>query len=129
MRDRDAAASGDGLYKLDQSDAITPFGRFLRDTSLDELPQLLNVLRGEMSIVGPRPCLPYEVEHFEPHHHERFAVLPGITGLWQVTARAHTTFAEALDMDVAYARGWSLGLDAWLICRTPLHMLRRDATA
>jgi exopolysaccharide biosynthesis polyprenyl glycosylphosphotransferase len=128
MADPDSSGGADGLFKLDQADAITPFGRFLRDTSLDELPQLLNVLRGEMSIVGPRPCLPYEIEHFEPHHHERFAVPPGITGLWQVTARAHTTFAEALDMDVAYARGWSLGLDAWLICRTPLHMLRRDAT-
>jgi exopolysaccharide biosynthesis polyprenyl glycosylphosphotransferase len=121
--------SASGLFKLDQESAVTPFGRFLRSTSLDELPQLLNVLRGEMSLVGPRPCLPYEVEYFQPHHFERFDVPPGITGLWQVTARAHTTFAEALDMDVAYARGWSLGLDAWLICRTPLHMLRRDATA
>jgi exopolysaccharide biosynthesis polyprenyl glycosylphosphotransferase len=128
MTDPDASAAPGGLYKLEQESAVTPFGRWLRRTSLDELPQLLNVLRGDMSLVGPRPCLPYEVEHFRPHHHERFEVLPGITGLWQVTARAHTTFAEALDMDVAYARGWSLGLDAWLLCRTPLHMLRRDAT-
>ncbi len=83
-----------------------------------------------MSLVGPRPCLPYEIEHFQPHHFERFGVPPGITGLWQVTARAHTTFAEALDMDVAYARGWSLGLDAWLLCNARrVHMLRRDATA
>jgi len=129
MRDPEAAASASGLHKLDQESAVTPFGGWLRSTSLDELPQLLNVLRGDMSIVGPRPCLPYEVEHFQPHHYERFGVQPGITGLWQVTARAHTTFAEALDMDVSYARGWSLGLDAWLICRTPLHMLRRDGTA
>jgi exopolysaccharide biosynthesis polyprenyl glycosylphosphotransferase len=129
MADPDAATSAEGLYKLDQQRAVTPFGRWLRQTSLDELPQILNVLRGEMSLVGPRPCLPYEVEHFQPQHYERFHVPPGITGLWQVTARAHTTFAEALDMDVAYARGWSLGLDAWLLCRTPLHMLRRDATA
>jgi len=128
MADPESSGSAAGLFKLDQESAVTPFGRFLRSTSLDELPQLLNVLRGEMSVVGPRPCLPYETEHFQPHHFERFAVPPGITGLWQVTARAHTTFAEALDMDVAYARGWSLGLDAWLICRTPLHMLRRDAT-
>ena len=129
MADPDAAASAGGLFKLDQESAVTPFGRWLRSTSFDELPQILNVLRGEMSLVGPRPCLPYEVEHLQPHHYERFEVPPGITGLWQVTARAHTTFAEALEMDVAYARGWSLGLDTWLLFRTPLHMLRRDATA
>jgi lipopolysaccharide/colanic/teichoic acid biosynthesis glycosyltransferase len=82
-----------------------------------------------MSIVGPRPCLPYETENFAPHHFERFLVPAGITGLWQVTARAHSTFGEALEMDVSYARGWSLGLDLWLICKTPLHMLRREATA
>ena len=64
-----------------------------------------------MSLVGPRPCLHYETELFEPHHFERFLVPAGLTGLWQVTARAHSTFGEALDMDVAYVRGWSLGLD------------------
>ena len=104
-----------GLYKLERGDAITPFGRWLRKTSLDELPQLINVLRGDMSLVGPRPCIPYETEYFEPHHFERFLVPPGITGLWQVTARAHSTFGEALDMDVAYVRGWSLGLDLALL--------------
>jgi exopolysaccharide biosynthesis polyprenyl glycosylphosphotransferase len=118
-----------GLYKLDRSDAITRFGRILRKTSLDELPQLINVLRGEMSLVGPRPCLDYETEHFAPHHFERFLVPQGITGLWQVTARAHATFGEALDMDVAYARNWSLGLDLWLLVRTPLEVLRRTGTA
>ncbi len=83
-----------------------------------------------MSLVGPRPCIPYETEHFEPHHFERFLVPAGITGLWQVTARAHSTFGEALDMDVAYARGWSLGLDLRLLCRTPLAgRSRRRATA
>ena len=129
IADPDAATSAAGLFKLDQESAVTPFGRWLRSTSFDELPQILNVLRGEMSLVGPRPCLPYEMEHLQPRHYERFEVPPGITGLWQVTARAHTTFAEALEMDVAYARGWSLGLDIWLLFRTPLHMLRRDATA
>jgi exopolysaccharide biosynthesis polyprenyl glycosylphosphotransferase len=118
-----------GLYKLERNDAVTPFGRFLRKTSLDELPQLINVVRGEMSLVGPRPCLEYETEFFEPHHFERFDVPAGITGLWQVTARAHATFGEALDMDVSYARNWSLGLDLWLILRTPLHLLRRRGTA
>ena len=124
-----AAPTVSGLYKLDRSDSITPFGRWLRKTSLDELPQLINVLRGEMSLVGPRPCLAYETEYFAPHHFERFDVPAGITGLWQVTARAHATFGEALDMDVAYARNWSLGLDLWLLLRTPLHVLRRRGTA
>ena len=123
-----AAPAENGLYKLERDDAIFPFGRFLRRTSLDELPNLINVLRGEMSLVGPRPCLEYEVEHFQPHHFERFAVQQGITGLWQVTARAHATFGEALDMDVAYARNWSLGLDLWLLLRTPMHVLRRKGT-
>jgi exopolysaccharide biosynthesis polyprenyl glycosylphosphotransferase len=123
-----AAPAENGLYKLERDDAITPFGRFLRRTSLDELPNLINVLRGEMSLVGPRPCLEYETEHFLPHHFERFAVKQGITGLWQVTARAHATFGEALDMDVSYARNWSLGLDLWLLLRTPMHVLRRKGT-
>jgi exopolysaccharide biosynthesis polyprenyl glycosylphosphotransferase len=125
----DAAPTANGLYKLEREDAITPFGRWVRKTSLDELPQLLNVLRGEMSLVGPRPCLAYETEYFEPHHFERFGVPQGITGLWQVTARAHATFGEALDMDVVYARNWSLGLDLRIIARTPLHLLRRKGTA
>jgi lipopolysaccharide/colanic/teichoic acid biosynthesis glycosyltransferase len=123
-----ATPNENGLYKLERDDAITPFGRFLRRTSLDELPQLWNVLRGEMALVGPRPCLEYETEHFAPHHFERFAVKQGITGLWQVTARAHATFGEALDMDVSYARNWSLGLDLWLLLRTPMHVLRRKGT-
>jgi exopolysaccharide biosynthesis polyprenyl glycosylphosphotransferase len=125
-----AEAGSNGLYKLDRSDAVTRVGRWLRRTSLDELPQLINVLRGEMSLVGPRPCLAYETEHFEAHHFERFQVPAGITGLWQVTARASSTFGEALDMDVAYARGGSLGLDLRLLCRTPFAVLRqRRATA
>jgi lipopolysaccharide/colanic/teichoic acid biosynthesis glycosyltransferase len=121
-------ARSNGLFKLEGVDAITPFGRFLRRTSLDELPQLINVLRGDMSLVGPRPCIGYETEHFLPHHFDRFLVPAGITGLWQVTARAHATFREALDMDVAYARGWSLGLDLRLLCRTPLEAFARKAT-
>jgi exopolysaccharide biosynthesis polyprenyl glycosylphosphotransferase len=124
-----AALSANGLYKLERGNAVTPFGRWLRRTSLDELPQLINVLRGDMSLVGPRPCIPYETEQFAPHHFERFLVPAGLTGLWQVTARAHATFGEALDMDVAYARGWSLALDLRLLCRTPVEMLRRTGTA
>lgn len=118
------------MYKLERADAVTGFGRGLRHTSLDELPQLINVLRGDMSLVGPRPCIPYETENFEPHHLERFAMPQGITGLWQVTARANCSFIEALDMDVAYVRGWSLGLDLRLLLRTPLQVLRqRTSTA
>lgn len=115
-----------GLYKLDRSHDVTTFGAWLRKTSLDELPQLINVLRGDMSLVGPRPCIPYEVESFEPHHYERFLVPQGITGLWQVTARAHSTFREALEMDVQYARSWSVALDLSLLLRTPLQVVAGD---
>jgi lipopolysaccharide/colanic/teichoic acid biosynthesis glycosyltransferase len=124
----DSRAQSNGLYKLDRSDAVTRSGRWLRKTSLDELPQLINVLRGDMSLVGPRPCIPYEAEHFEPHQYERFLVPQGITGLWQVTARANSTFGEALELDVAYARDWSLGLDLRLLLRTPLQLLRQRAS-
>ena len=125
---REAAPEAHGLFKLERSSEITPFGRWLRKTSLDELPQLINVLRGDMSLVGPRPCLPYEIEHFKPHHFERFNVPPGLTGLWQVTARAKSTFVEALEMDVAYARGWSLGLDLRILARTPIQLVSSSGT-
>ena len=121
----EAAIPDNGMYKLERADDVTPFGRWLRRTSLDELPQLVNVLRGEMSLVGPRPCIAYETDEFAPHHFERFLVPAGITGYWQVTARARSTFGEALDMDVAYARSWSLGLDLRLLCKTPIGLLRR----
>jgi exopolysaccharide biosynthesis polyprenyl glycosylphosphotransferase len=124
-----ATPNGNGIYKLDRHDEVTQFGRWLRKTSLDELPQLINVLRGDMSLVGPRPCIPYETEAFAPHHFERFLVPAGITGYWQVTARAHATFGEALDMDVAYARNWSLKLDAMLLFKTPLQLVRPRGTA
>ena len=121
--------ASNGLFKLERTEDVTRFGAWLRRTSLDELPQLINVLRGDMSLVGPRPCLPYEVEHFAPHHFERFLVPAGVTGLWQVRARAHSDFGEALDIDVLYARSWSLGLDLQLLLRTPLQLLRSTATS
>jgi exopolysaccharide biosynthesis polyprenyl glycosylphosphotransferase len=124
-----ASPNANGLYKLERPDAVTRVGRFLRKTSLDELPQLFNVLGGEMSLVGPRPCLDYETEGFAEHHFERFLLPPGLTGLWQVTARAKSTFGEALDMDVAYVRGWSLSLDLRLLLKTPFSLIRMRATA
>jgi exopolysaccharide biosynthesis polyprenyl glycosylphosphotransferase len=124
-----ASPNTNGLYKLDRSDAITRVGRVLRKTSLDELPQLFNILRGEMSLVGPRPCLDYETEGFAEYHFDRFLVPPGLTGLWQVTARSRSTFGEALDMDVAYVRGWSLSLDLQLLLKTPFSLVRMRAAA
>ncbi len=130
MADFRAPPAEGGLYKLPQPEKVTRSGAWLRRSSLDELPQLVNVLRGEMSLVGPRPCLGYETELFQPHHFDRFLVKPGLTGLWQVTARAHSSFGEALEMDVVYARDWSLALDLHLMLRTPRELLRqRNGTA
>ena len=129
LMSKDAAPGENGLYKLDRADAVTRVGGWLRRTSLDELPQLINVLRGDMSLVGPRPCLAYEVEHFAPHHFDRFLVPAGMTGLWQVSARAHSTFVEALDLDVLYAQSAGLGLDLRLLARTPLQLIRSSGTA
>ena len=126
--DASAQPAPNNLYKLQRPEAVTRVGRWLRTMSLDELPQLLNVLRGDMSLVGPRPCIPYETEFFAPHHFERFLVPAGLTGLWQVEARAHSTFGEALQLDVAYARGWSFGLDLRLLARTPFVALRKLET-
>jgi exopolysaccharide biosynthesis polyprenyl glycosylphosphotransferase len=128
LMDTTMAPDTGNLYKLDQTSQVTTTGRWLRRLSLDELPQFINVLKGDMSLVGPRPCMPYETELFEPHHFVRFSVPAGVTGLWQVTARARTTFKEALDLDVTYVRSWSLGLDLRLLCRTPVKILKGDST-
>lgn len=112
-------ATGDnGLFKLDQDPRVTRLGAWLRRTSLDELPQLLNVLRGEMSLVGPRPVLPWEAELFEERYRRRFLVKPGISGLWQVSGRSRLTMREALELDIEYAARQSLGLDLSIILRT-----------
>ena len=112
-------ADGDTLvYKLVGDARITPAGRWLRRTSLDELPQLWSVLRGDMSLVGPRPPVPYEVEQYRPHQLLRLAVKPGITGLWQVSGRSSTTFDEMVALDLAYIRQQSFWFDVALLLRT-----------
>jgi len=112
------AAGENGLFKLDGDPRVTRLGAWLRRTSLDELPQLLNVLRGEMSLVGPRPVLPWEAEMFEERYLRRFLVKPGISGLWQVSGRSRLTMKEALELDVEYADRQSLALDLIIILRT-----------
>jgi lipopolysaccharide/colanic/teichoic acid biosynthesis glycosyltransferase len=97
---------------------IIPFGVWLRASGLDELPQLINVLRGEMSLVGPRPCLPYEYDQYLPWQKERFGTLPGLTGLWQVTGKNKTTFVEMVLLDLMYAKNKSLWWDLKIILLT-----------
>ena len=108
------------MVKLDaQGDArIIPFGVWLRSSGLDELPQLINVLRGEMSLVGPRPCMAYEYGDFLPWQRERFNTLPGLTGLWQVSGKNRTTFAEMIEMDINYASNKTLRGDLAIISMT-----------
>ena len=111
------------LYKLTDDNRVTPIGRFLRKTSLDELPQLVNVLRGDMSMVGPRPHLPYEVDLYKPWHRRRFEGLPGITGLWQINGRSRVPFDEAVKMDIYYLENQSLMLDISIILKTIIKAL------
>jgi lipopolysaccharide/colanic/teichoic acid biosynthesis glycosyltransferase len=113
-----------GVYKLTNDPRVTPLGRFLRKLSLDELPQFVNVLKDDMSLVGPRPPLPYEYERYQTWHKRRILELkPGLTGLWQVEGRSRTTFAEMVRMDLRYANIWSLWLDLTILMRTPMAML------
>ena len=109
----------DGVFKLEADRRITSVGRLLRRFSMDELPQLFNVLRGEMSVVGPRPSLPWEVDLFTPEQRGRHECLPGITGLWQVSGRNRLSMPEMLALDLLYARSRSLRLDLWILWRTP----------
>jgi len=117
------AEQNDGLYKIKNDPRITPVGRFLRRTSLDELPQFFNVLFNDMSLVGPRPPLPYEFEKYSTWHTRRvLEVKPGITGLWQVEARSLTTFDEMVRIDLRYARARNFWLDLRIMLRTPTAM-------
>jgi lipopolysaccharide/colanic/teichoic acid biosynthesis glycosyltransferase len=118
---------GIGVYKLTNDARITRVGAFLRRTSLDELPQLLNVLRGEMSLVGPRPAIPYEVAAYQTWHRRRvLEVKPGITGLWQVSGRCKVKFDEMVRLDIRYAKTWSPWLDMKILIRTPRAVLVGD---
>jgi lipopolysaccharide/colanic/teichoic acid biosynthesis glycosyltransferase len=110
-------------YKLQGDSRITRVGKYLRKTSMDELPQLWNVLQGDMSLVGPRPAIPYEVELYEPWHAQRLAVKPGISGLWQIAARSAVTFDEMAQLDIEYIRRKSLWLDFVIIFKTPFVIL------
>src|SRR5436190_1259440 len=111
---------GAPMTKLDADDPrIIPWGRFLRATGLDELPQIFNVLRGDMSLVGPRPCTRLEFERYEDWQQERVAALPGLTGYWQVMGKNKTTFQQMIEMDLSYAKNACVRLDLWIIMKTP----------
>jgi len=115
-----SSGNGHGVFKLTQDPRITRVGSFLRKTSLDELPQFINVLRGEMSLVGPRPALPYEVEAYDLWHRRRILeAKPGITGLWQIAGRNRLPFDEMVRLDLKYAQSWSPWLDLKILLRTP----------
>jgi lipopolysaccharide/colanic/teichoic acid biosynthesis glycosyltransferase len=113
------------MVKMDAKNdpRIIAFGGPLRSSGLDELPQIINILRGEMSLVGPRPCTPFEFGKYKPAHKERFKTLPGLTGLWQVSGKNNTTFEEMIRLDVDYVKRKSLWLDIWIVVKTIPAML------
>jgi lipopolysaccharide/colanic/teichoic acid biosynthesis glycosyltransferase len=111
------------IYKKTDDPRITALGRQLRRFSLDELPQLFNVLKGDMSLIGPRPAIPYEVEMYNDWQRRRLEVLPGLTGLWQVSGRNRVRFDEMINLDIQYIENWTLGLDIRIAFRTVLAVL------
>jgi lipopolysaccharide/colanic/teichoic acid biosynthesis glycosyltransferase len=115
------------MVKLDAKGdcRLIPGARLLRATGLDELPQLINVWRGQMSLVGPRPCTPYELEGYLPWQRERFQTLPGLTGLWQVSGKNRTTFNQMIQLDVEYVRRKSVALDLSIMARTPMALVQQ----
>jgi lipopolysaccharide/colanic/teichoic acid biosynthesis glycosyltransferase len=106
------------IFKIRHDPRLTRVGSFLRRTSIDELPQLWNILRGEMSLVGPRPPIPEEVARYEDWHRRRLEVVPGLTGLWQVSGRSELSFDEMVMFDLYYIENWSLALDVHILART-----------
>jgi exopolysaccharide biosynthesis polyprenyl glycosylphosphotransferase len=124
LRDQNEAAGP--IFKIREDPRRTRVGRFIRKTSLDEIPQFINVLRGDMSLVGPRPGLASEVAQYQDWHRKRLEVLPGITGLWQVSGRSELTFDEMVMLDIYYAENWTLGLDLRIMLRTVPQFLFGD---
>lgn len=124
LRDLESKNESEGgvLFKMENDPRVTPLGRFLRRSSLDELPQLINILRGEMSVVGPRPLQIRDSELLQSvnpeGYRERLQVTPGLTGPWQVGGRSDVDYARMVEMDIEYARNWSIGRDLWIIIRT-----------
>ena len=116
----------DEIYKMTDDPRITRLGAILRRFSLDELPQLINVLRGEMSLIGPRPAIPYEVAMYQDWHRRRLTALPGLTGLWQVSGRNRLSFDEMVRLDIDYIDHWSLARDLAILARTPRAVMRGD---
>jgi lipopolysaccharide/colanic/teichoic acid biosynthesis glycosyltransferase len=125
---RDAAgqseANGTEVYKIGSDERVTPIGHWLRRFSIDELPQLLNVLYGNMSLIGPRPAMPYELELYQEWHRHRLDAPPGITGLWQVSGRNRLSFEEMVQLDIEYIEDWSLVGDMGILLRTLPAMLQ-----
>jgi lipopolysaccharide/colanic/teichoic acid biosynthesis glycosyltransferase len=115
----------ENLYKLAVDNRITPVGRWIRQWSLDELPQLFNVIRGDMTLVGPRPAIPYEVSEYPSWYLTRFSVKPGLTGYWQVSGRSERTYEEMVRLDIEYVERRSLGLDLTILLKTPWVVLSR----
>jgi exopolysaccharide biosynthesis polyprenyl glycosylphosphotransferase len=125
---RDAHGVTDVMFKMKNDPRVTRIGRWLRKFSIDELPQLFNVLRGDMSLVGPRPPLPEEVTRYEDWHFDRLEVPPGITGLWQVSGRSDVAFDDAVRLDIFYIENWSLTYDLYILIKTiPVLILNRGA--
>jgi lipopolysaccharide/colanic/teichoic acid biosynthesis glycosyltransferase len=112
--------AGGALFKIKRDPRVTRVGRVLRRLSLDELPQLANVFRGQMSLVGPRPLPLRDYRQLEPWHRRRYNVLPGITGLWQISGRSNLTFDDLVRLDFYYIENWSIWLDISILIRTPL---------
>jgi lipopolysaccharide/colanic/teichoic acid biosynthesis glycosyltransferase len=117
-----------GLYKMTSDPRVTRLGDFLRRFSIDELPQLINVLRGDMSLIGPRPAIPYEVQMYQDWHRRRLTALPGLTGLWQVSGRNRLSFDEMVRLDIDYIDHWSLAGDIAILARTPRAVIAGDGS-
>ncbi len=127
IKGADSAPAGgrENLYKLAVDNRITPVGRWIRRWSLDELPQLFNVVLGDMTLVGPRPAIPYEVAEYPHWYRQRFSVKPGLTGLWQVSGRSERTYEEMVRLDIEYAERRSIPLDLSILAKTPWVVLSR----